>query len=447
MRSAILRARENHIAKMVITFVMDQYGETSNGTTMTAKRFADVLQKKGHEVRVLTASDVAGEGIYVLPEYRLPVFQSIVDKQGMKFAQPDAEIMRKAIEGSDVVHMLMPFRAQKAAFEIAEQMRIATTAAFHIQPENFTYSVHLGKWGAANQFIYWFLRTKFYKKFHYIHCPSLMMKNLLIKHKYRGHIYAISNGVGEAFCKKETVRPEKYRDKYVILMIGRYSKEKRQDLIIKAIGNSKYNDRIQLVLAGKGPTEQKLRKLGDKYLKNPVDFVFLGQEELIDLINSCDLYVHASDAESEAISCMEAFTCGLVPVISDSKVCATKQFALTDRNLFRKGDCESLREQIEWFIEHPQEKEDLSQKYLDYAKQFAIDACVDRMVEVFEHAVEDNKTRWENADKESEYTAGLPEKERRRYEKNKKKYLRACDKRGEPDFLDGYIRTVCATKA
>ena len=124
---------------MVITFVVDQFGETSNGTTITAMRFADMLRKKGHEVRVLTTSKVEGEGIYILPEYRIPVFQSIVDKQGMKFAEPDDEIITKAIEGSDVVHMLMPFWVQNAAAAIAEKLHIATTAAFHIQPQNMTY--------------------------------------------------------------------------------------------------------------------------------------------------------------------------------------------------------------------------------------------------------------------------------------------------------------------
>ena len=40
------------------------------------------------------------------------------------------------------------------------------------------------------------------------------------------------------------------------------------------------------------------------------------RDELRRLINMCDLYVHASDAEIEGISCMEALACGLVPVIS-----------------------------------------------------------------------------------------------------------------------------------
>ncbi len=427
---------------MVITFVMDQFGETSNGTTITAMRFADILRKKGHEFRVLTASKIDGEGVFVLPEYRIPVFQSIVDKQGMKFAAPDRDIIAKAIEGSDVVHMLMPFMSQKAAAEIAEDMRIATTAAFHVQPENISYSVHMGKIPAVNKFIYWFFRNKFYKKFNHIHCPSQMMKNLLVKNKYRGNIYPISNGVCEGFCKRAVERPEKYRGKYVILMIGRYSKEKRQDLIIKAIGSSKYNDRIQLVLAGKGPTRERLRKLGEKHLKNPVDFVFLDKEKLVDLINMSDLYVHSSDAESEAISCIEAFTCGLVPVISDSEICATKQFALTKHNLFRKGDYKSLREKIEWFIENPGEKEKLGEKYMEYAKQFEIEACVDQLVKVFETAVEENRVKWQNVEKEKEYLAGLTDKQKKSYFAAKKKYVKRLDKQNKSDFTESYITTV-----
>ena len=428
---------------MVITFVMDQFGETSNGTTITAMRFADILRKKGHELRVVTASKIEGDGVFVLPEYRLPVFQSLVDKQGMKFADPDEEILTKAIEGSDVVHMLMPFRVQNAAYAVAEKLHVATTAAFHVQPENFTSSVHMGKIKPVNKFVYYYLRTKFYNKFNHIHCPSVMMKNLLVKHKYRGNIYPISNGVSEAFMPKpDAVRDEKYGDKYVILMIGRYSVEKRQDLIIKAIGTSKYNDRIQLVLAGKGPTRNKLQKLSDKYLKNPVDFVFMDQAQLINLINTCDLYVHASDAESEAISCMEAFTCGLVPVISDSEICATKQFALGEHNLFRKGKYASLREKIEWFIEHPDEKAELSKQYVEYAKQFAIEACVDRMVEVFEKAIAENKTRWQNVEKEEKYLAALSEKDAKVYRKHKAAYARVCEKAGKRDVTENYINIV-----
>jgi len=94
-------------------------------------------------------------------------------------------------------------------------------------------------------------------------------------------------------------------------MIGRLSPEKRQDVLIRAVMKSRYADRIQLYFAGSGPWEKKLRRLGNK-LPNPPVFGYYNRDELIKLIHECDLYVHASDAEIEGISLIEAFACGLV---------------------------------------------------------------------------------------------------------------------------------------
>ena len=431
--------------EMVITFVMDQYGDTNNGTTVTAMRFADVLKKKGHEVRILTASKTEGEGIFVLPEWKVPIFHKVIAKEGMKFAWPDEEIIRKAIEGSDVVHMMMPFKAENATRKIAESMHIATTAAFHVQPENLSYGAHLNWVPGFNGMIFRYMK-KFYSHYNHIHAPSENTKRILLKHKFTGNIYAISNGVDEAFRKLDLPRPEKYEGKFVILMVGRYASEKRQSVLIKAIGESKYNDKIQLVLAGRGPTEKKLRRLSAKYLKNPAEFTFLPKEALIPLINACDLYVHASNVENEAISCIEAFTCGLVPIISDSDASATKQFALTERNLFPANDVHALAQKIDWFIEHPEEKEKQSRDYIEYAQKFAIEPCVDRLVEVFNAAVDENALRWQNAERETEYLSTLGDKETKRYAKSKKKYEIRLRKKRTPDFTNSFITTVLGDK-
>jgi len=86
----------------------------------------------------------------------------------------------------------------------------------------------------------------------------------------------------------------------------------------------------------KRPLEKKLRRLGNK-LPNPPVFGYYNRDELIKLIHECDLYVHASDAEIEGISLIEAFACGLVPIISDSKQSAAAQFALGPQNLSKQG--------------------------------------------------------------------------------------------------------------
>lgn len=360
---------------MIITIAVEQYGVTTNGISMTAKQLAKVLLKYGHEVRILCGKGTGSpEKIYQTGVNKAPVLYQICQSQGMLLAKKNQKVIAEACSGADVVHMLMPSSLCKAAREYCGQHHIPATAAFHLQPENITSTLHAGRIKYVNDRVYARFR-RFYDQFDVIHCPSQMIADQLKEHGYRSKIYVISNGVSSLFHHITAERPEQYNGRYIILMVGRLSVEKRQDLIIEAVKKSKYEKQIQVILAGQGPWKAHIKLLA-KPLTNPIVIQYMKQNELLEVINYADLYVHASDAEIEAISCMEAFTCGLVPVISDSPLTATKQFALNEHNLFRNGDSHSLQEQIDYWIEHPVEKKMLGQQYIKYAKQFSADSCV-----------------------------------------------------------------------
>ena len=95
--------------------------------------------------------------------------------------------------------------------------------------------------------------------------------------------------------------------------------------------------------------------------------------------------VHPAEIEIEAISCLEAITCGLVPVIADSPRSATRFFALGEDNLFRHGDPMSLAGKIDFWIEHP---EDAPDNWNPVTKEFDQDACMDGMEEMLRDAAE-----------------------------------------------------------
>lgn len=380
---------------MIITLVMDQYGDTSNGTTVTAMRFAEILRQHGHTVRIVTSvTGVQEENVYVVPKRNIPIVMRIIRSQGMELAKPDKRILLDAISGSDIVHFFLPFKLAKAGKIIADKYHVASMAAFHLQPENITYSIKMNKLPIIHFALYKRFQ-QFYDKFEHVHCPSEMLREILDGYHYKANKHVISNGVSDSFVRREAARPAEFEGKYIILMSGRLSREKRQDLIIQAVAASKYRSRIQLVFCGRGPWLKYLSKLGKKLLPEaPPVFKFCKREDLIDTINYSDLYVHASEVELEAISCMEAFSCGLVPVISDCKMSATKQFALTEHNVFKCGDAEDLRKKIDFFIEHPEIKDELSEKYLQYSQNFRIEACVSRLEEVFETVVQENREKW-----------------------------------------------------
>lgn len=377
---------------MIITIVMEQYGKLNNGTTATAMRLGHNLMARGHEVRVLTSSDYdgsAGEKIYKLNQYKVPVFNTLIEKQGMIFSQPDDEIINLAIKDSDLVHIILPFNLGRRVKALCKVQNIPYTTAFHCQPENISSSIYLGKLGFVNNFIYGYL-GEFYDEDDVIHCPSNMIAEQLIKHKYKSEIKVISNGITNLFTMERKEKPEAFKDKIVLVSTGRYSSEKRQDLIMNAIMKSKYKKYIVLILCGKGPKHKKLMRRANR-LENSTVFKFCSQEELKEIYNYADFYIHASDAEIEGLACMEAFACGLIPLISNSKKSATSQFALNENCIFKRGSSKDLARKLDYMIEHPEELKELRKQYAESAEKYRIDKCIDQIEEMFKERIEKTK--------------------------------------------------------
>ena len=370
---------------MVITFVMDQYEEGNNGTTMTVRRFAESLEDLGHTVYVICGKG-SGKNVIETGE-RIYPFKKLIHSQGMIFGKYNKKIIEPIVKKSDVVHFLLPFHLAKKTKKLCDKLNIPTTAAFHCQPQNITSSIHMGKIDVVNDGIFIKFR-KFYNKFKHVHCPSNMIMQELVDHKYTSNLHVISNGISDYFHKVEVQRPSELEDKIIIIMTGRYSVEKRQDLLINAIKNSKYEENIQLILCGKGPLENHYKKLGEELTNKPI-LGFMEPAKLRNTLSIGDIYCHCSDAEIEGMACTEAFACGIVPIISDSKKSATGQFALTKESLFKAGDYLDLRDKIDYLIEHKEIREELSKDYIKEAENYRLVNCVKEFEKMLEEAIKD----------------------------------------------------------
>lgn len=370
---------------MKILFICDQFDQGNNGTTISARRFAERLELLGNEVRVVSTGDPR-PGKYTVRELHLPIFDRLISSHGMLFAHSDPNVLQEAIGWADIVHFYMPFRLSCVGERICRKQGVPRTAAYHVQPENITYSIGMGRWTWLNNLIYWGFRQLFYRRFNHIHCPSSFIANELRQHGYRAKLHVISNGIEPDFVYRKLPKTDELAEKFSILMTGRLSNEKRQDLLIEGIRRSKYADKIQLILAGQGPRHDHITALGST-LPNPPIIRFFTKAELLDIIAMSDLYVHAADAEIEAIACIEAFASGLVPVIANSPKSATPQFALDERSLFTAGDADSLAQKIDYWIEHPEERAEMEHRYAEHGHQYAIDQCAVKMQEMFEKEI------------------------------------------------------------
>ncbi|MCI8330378.1 MAG: glycosyltransferase family 4 protein [Oscillibacter sp.] len=375
---------------MKIVLVIDQFDDANNGTTISARRFATALKEHGNEVRVI-ATGKPTDYKYAVRQMRfLPIVEHLITSQGMRLAIPNKHVFEKAAAWADVVHFMMPSPLAIMGLKHVERLGIPHTAAFHCQPENITFTLHLGNSRRVNDFVYVKFRDTFFNRFTHIHCPSNMIANQLREHGYTAQLHVISNGISPQYTYGRSPQEDWMRGKFNVLMVGRYAGEKRQDVLIDACAQCRCREEIQVILAGKGPLEGKYRRRAEKLL-NPIVMEFYEPSRLLEILHMADLYVHTSDAEIEAMSCMEAFACGLVPVIADSPRSATPQFALDERSLFPAGDAAALAEKIDWWHDHPQEREEMGKCYAEHAKQYALDRSIEQTEEMFRLAIREQR--------------------------------------------------------
>lgn len=368
---------------MIITIVADALGVPNNGTSVAAYNLINSLKEKGHTVRVVCSDeDKRGlEGYYILPKLNLGHFlNKIVAKNEVSLCKADKKIIAEACHDADAVHCMFGFAAGCAAAKYCHKHNIPVTAGFHCQSQNFASHVFGLKCPFINWLVYRSYDHNFYKYVDCTHFPTQFIKDEADRFNMRtGKAFIISNGVkSDIYNVHPVIRPKEWEDKIIVTMSGRYSAEKYQQTLLKAMKYTKYESKIQLVLAGSGPRLKKYEKLARK-LTNKPHFGRFDHKGLSDVLNMTDVYVHTSYAEIEAISCLEAIACGCIPVISDSKESATKKFALCKESSYHFPSAKELAKRIDYWIEHPEEKAKWRVKYMEFVKQFEYKDCMDEM--------------------------------------------------------------------
>ncbi len=335
-------------ARLRVAFVADTIDGRLGGGVVAGHSLVAALREH-HDV-VVVASDATGRDDVRVDGFMLPI-EAMREAQ-FTMARPDRATLRAAFEQADVVHVQFPFWLSMVAVDEARKAGRPVVAAFHVQPENLLFNVGIrSEW--LNRLVYRFWIKHVFNRADAVVCPTPFAKRKLVEHGLTAPAYVVSNGVPLDVHETSVQLEPRTDDRFVILAAGRLAAEKRQDVIIEAVRRSRHRDRVRLVLAGAGPLEEELRARGAE-LPNPPEMGFLPRAKLVELLNTADLFVHASEVELEGIAVLEAMSVGLPVVVAGSPESAASDFALTDEFRFASGDPSDLAAKIDALIENPE---------------------------------------------------------------------------------------------
>lgn len=161
-----------------------------------------------------------------------------------------------------------------------------------------------------------------------------------------------------------------------IVYIGRLSKEKRVDRLIKIFDlASRENDKITLDIYGTGYQEKDIRKLLKNLNNNRIKYCG-GTNNLEDVLLNSSLLALTSLYESFSLVCIEAYECG-VPVIVFDFGPNTSEVIKNDKTGFiieKEDDVAYKRKLLEYFSRD--DKKIFTKETKEFVKQFEIDNII-----------------------------------------------------------------------
>ena len=375
-------------ACMKIAMVTDAYNHGRGGDVATI-RLAEGLKKRGHLITVVATKSVQAERFFQVKGFCPPGAEESFRNMDFLFGIPEKNVLRKAFADVDLVHIQHPFYLGYGAAKVAQAMKKTVIGAFHAQPQNI-----LGTMGKESKFMEFILFKIFsfflFNRVPFIQCPSQFAADVLKKSGCRGALRVVSNGIAADYTATEHARPHWFGDKLVLINVGRYAIEKRQSLLIQGVQRSKYADKIQLLLCGKGEKMEMLKKMGSELPVKPF-IQYVSHEDKLTYLNTADLFIHASIVELESLSCLESIGCGLPCLICDSRHSAATQFALDERFIFKADDADSLAGKINYWYEHRGQLKDIRQKVLAMAENYRFEKCLDKIEAMYAEALHANK--------------------------------------------------------
>lgn len=294
-----------------------------NGVALTLKRQLQFAKESNKELTVITCDSEnhpVTEGVrnfepigtYGLPEY---------PEQKM-FLPPFLGMLNYCYENEFTqVHVATPGPLGLAALAIARIMKLPVGGTYHTAIPQ--YAQILTGDGSIEELV-WRYTIWFYEQLDWVLVPSKTTgEELVDKGLDRGKIRLFPRGVDTDLfhpAKRDTSFVRKRfggGDGLKILYVGRISKEKNLQLLVRAFDGIRDKfPGVELVLVGNGPYLEDL-----KALTAGMPCIFTGYvegEELASIYAGCDLFVFPSATDTFGNVVLEAQASGLPVIVTDS---------------------------------------------------------------------------------------------------------------------------------
>ena len=326
---------------MKILITTDWYTPAVNGVVTSVKNLQRELERRGHEVRILTLSQSlhswSRDGVTAIGSVNAG---RIYPGARLRTAMAGRWVRELMDWRPDVVHSQCEFSTFFLARRIAEELDIPLVHTYHTVYEDYThYFSPSVRWGrcAVAAFSRWVAA-----QVDGMIAPTGKVRGLLQGYGVRCPVFVVPTGIDlrrfqqEGDPMRRAVLRASLRipaENTVLVCVGRLAEEKNIQELLK-LRASLGSRPVTLLLVGDGPDRPRLEQVAhDLRLEAPA-VIFAGMvppEEVPEWYRLGDLFVSASSSETQGLTYIEALAAGvpaedaryLLPNAAETKIVIT----------------------------------------------------------------------------------------------------------------------------
>ena len=316
---------------MRIGIFTETYTPYISGLVTSEVMLKKALEKKGHEVYVVTANLESFKYEYDEEEkvLKIPGIPTGIYDSRLSSIYPVRAVNKIKSWNLDVIHSQTEFAIGTFARIFAKQYNIALVHTYHTMYEDYIYYITKGYFKRSSKKLLEYF-TKFYcdtTATELIVPTNKTYKLFKEKYKFKKNINIIPTGIEVERFYKENINQKEVNDlrknlklakkDFVILFVGRLAEEKNVEFLIESEKDiqKKYKN-IKLIIVGDGPDKEKYEELS-KELGIDKNTIFTGKAAWGDMpyyYHVADIFVTASKTETQGLTIIEAMASNVVPV-------------------------------------------------------------------------------------------------------------------------------------
>lgn len=381
---------------MKVLITTDLYTTNTNGVVTSVRNLMEELEKKGHEVRVLTVSEKLRshkeDNIYYIKSVPLGVVYPDV-RMPISYRH---RYLRELINWKpDVIHSQCEYFSYQFAGYISKKTAAPIVHTYHTLYEQYvTYIFPSQKIGAY----FVGILSKFrLRKAEAIVAPTQKVETVLKNYGIHNPIHVVPSGIALE-QHKERLAEEERREKRgalgipenhtVLLNLGRLGTEKNLPELIKLFSIAmSHNPKLTLLIVGDGPARKELEELAAR-LGVADHVIFTGMvdpSEVHKYYQLGDIFVSASTSETQGLTYIEAAANGL-PLLCRRDTCLDGVL-VEGKNGYEYEAEQEFCELLDTILSNPDWCRDAGLQSAEIASEFDKNHFADKIEDVYETVI------------------------------------------------------------